>query len=483
MFSKIALAVMSVLAVVFFAWLLVEKSRNTDLNSRLDQQKLTLTSTESDLAETRRKSTQTDRDLIQAKRSIEQLEREKNNLAAEAQRTQRSLDSARNRLTSAEDDLAALDKIKSETGTVRASLSAAEKRLEELEPLEAEVTRLRQALAEAESRTAAVRQSSEWAIRDEEVEKLVGGPQPETEATPAASAPDDQAARIRELEARLAECQADNSRPDSEAESGSEPPNETAPVPPAGDSNERDEKLSQAEDRLKQAETEARAKIQAAEAEAANCRQQLEAAMAAARDTEKALESLRGQLMEMTQERDRLLAEENETRASARVAADNYGRLVKDLQSQLENREAAISNLKDEMSLTFLDSVFFAPGRDAITDDGARALDRLAGSLKGLRYHRLMVVGHADDQPIVKNHQKVFATNWELSSARAVAVTRYLTEKGGLPPEGLTAAGRSCFDPAAPNDSDEHRRRNRRVEIIISSAPLPVRPADLLLRP
>ena len=472
--TKIALSVMSVLAVVFFAWLLVEKSRNTDLNSQLDKLKQTSIRTENELAEARRISSETNGNLDRAKRSIDQLEREKSSLTADLQRNKSSLDSVRRDLRNAENDIIALKKHETEAGTAKAELDAAGKRLKELEPLESEVAALRRALAEAESRADESQRSSEWAIRDEEVEKLVSGGPEEIAKTP-----DDLSARIRELEARLAECESGRARPNPADETATESTDEADPTSPPEGKSEAEEKLSQAEERLKQAEARALEKIEAAETQAADWRRKLEKAKADALTKDDALTAVRDQLAAMTRERDRLRDEKREIQ----FAADDYDRLVKDLKGRLETWETTFSDLKDEMTLTFLDSVFFDPGRNSITPDGAKILDQVAAALKERSYHRLMVVGHTDDQPIARMHQKTFATNWELSSARAVAVTRYLAEKGGLPPERLTAAGRSCYGPAVPNDSDEHRRQNRRVELIISSGQWPIRPTVETLQP
>ena len=60
-----------------------------------------------------------------------------------------------------------------------------------------------------------------------------------------------------------------------------------------------------------------------------------------------------------------------------------------------------------------------------------------------------------------------FPTNWELSSARANAVVRFLQEKGNIAPERLTASGFSFFRPVADNETPEGRKQNRRIEIIL----------------
>lgn len=76
---------------------------------------------------------------------------------------------------------------------------------------------------------------------------------------------------------------------------------------------------------------------------------------------------------------------------------------------------------------------------------------------------KYQVAGHTDDVPI---HTARFASNWELSTARAVEVVRFLISNG-MKPQQLSAAGFGEFDPAVPNDSTEHRAQNRRIEIVL----------------
>ena len=71
------------------------------------------------------------------------------------------------------------------------------------------------------------------------------------------------------------------------------------------------------------------------------------------------------------------------------------------------------------------------------------------------------MAGHTDDKPI---HTQRFPSNWELSTDRAVVVTRFLIGKG-MKAASLGAVGYGEFDPVFPNDSEEHRAQNRRIEI------------------
>ena len=77
------------------------------------------------------------------------------------------------------------------------------------------------------------------------------------------------------------------------------------------------------------------------------------------------------------------------------------------------------------------------------------------------------VEGHTDDVPISTAR---FASNWELSTARATAVVAYLVERVGMSPRRLSAAGYSEFRPRVSNDTVVNRARNRRVDIVILSS-------------
>jgi chemotaxis protein MotB len=93
-------------------------------------------------------------------------------------------------------------------------------------------------------------------------------------------------------------------------------------------------------------------------------------------------------------------------------------------------------------------------------------MDAVSAELR-LEGNDIRVDGHTDSTPIDSPR---YPTNWELSVARALAVTRYLTESDGVPAGRLMAAGFGEFRPLMANDSREHRAMNRRVEIHLLSS-------------
>jgi len=115
------------------------------------------------------------------------------------------------------------------------------------------------------------------------------------------------------------------------------------------------------------------------------------------------------------------------------------------------------------VTVSITDTMLFQPGQALVVPEAREMLSRVASVLKDFP-HQIRIEGHTDNVPI---HNKEFPTNWELSAARALNITRFLTEGGYLPPERLGASGYGEFHPVAPNDTPEGRSQNRRVELVI----------------
>ncbi|SDG17163.1 OmpA family protein [Dyella sp. 333MFSha] len=117
-------------------------------------------------------------------------------------------------------------------------------------------------------------------------------------------------------------------------------------------------------------------------------------------------------------------------------------------------------------------SVLFALNSDQLQPEGLEVLKSLAGPLTGYLKTRdevLMVSGFTDDQP-VRDGNRHFADNWELSAQRSLTVTRALIADG-VPPSSVFAAAFGSEQPVSANSSDEGRAKNRRVEIAPMSRP------------
>jgi len=95
--------------------------------------------------------------------------------------------------------------------------------------------------------------------------------------------------------------------------------------------------------------------------------------------------------------------------------------------------------------------------------EGQQILEKIAGVLDQHTNRQVHVIGHTDDVPI----RRKFASNWELSTARATAAVRFLQERAGFDPRRLGALGYGEFHPIASNSTAEGRAKNRRIEVVI----------------
>ncbi len=120
----------------------------------------------------------------------------------------------------------------------------------------------------------------------------------------------------------------------------------------------------------------------------------------------------------------------------------------------------------DSVSFRINDAVLFASGDAELIEAGHQVLDRLVPVLASLPQH-LIVEGHTDDQPIGTAR---YPSNWELSTARAARVVRYF-EQRGIDRTRLRATGYADTRPIADNRDPLERRRNRRVDLVLSTAP------------
>jgi chemotaxis protein MotB len=145
-----------------------------------------------------------------------------------------------------------------------------------------------------------------------------------------------------------------------------------------------------------------------------------------------------------------------------------YESMVSELKDEIKKKEVTIEGLEDKLSITFVDHILFEFAKADISPEGTQVLSRIGRILKQVKDKEIRVIGHTDNVPITKGYQHKFPSNWELSAARAAAVVRYMQIEIGLDPENLEAVGRSYYEPRASNETDEGRRMNRRVNIIIA---------------
>jgi chemotaxis protein MotB len=173
----------------------------------------------------------------------------------------------------------------------------------------------------------------------------------------------------------------------------------------------------------------------------------------------------------------------------AMAEAQERGKLLDDMQAKfkkmIDTGRLRVTTRHGRVVLQLRNDVLFDTGEAEVKADGKTALGEVAATLRTVGAKRFQVAGHTDTQPITTDKKKAFPTNWELSSARAIAVVKLLTAQG-VDPATLSAAGYGPYDPVASNGTPDGMAKNRRIEITLvpnvadlvpSSPPLPPSPS------
>jgi chemotaxis protein MotB len=140
--------------------------------------------------------------------------------------------------------------------------------------------------------------------------------------------------------------------------------------------------------------------------------------------------------------------------------------LSKALGQELERQEVDMRMTPEGFVISLHELGFFDSGEARLTPGAAEKIKRIAAVL--IQYGLDMrVEGHSDDVPI---HNAEFASNWDLSTARATAVAMMLLNESGVDPKRISIAGYAQYHPTASNETPEGRRANRRVDIVVVSS-------------
>jgi chemotaxis protein MotB len=157
------------------------------------------------------------------------------------------------------------------------------------------------------------------------------------------------------------------------------------------------------------------------------------------------------------------LAKEEEIKRLTRTQEE----LSKSLQDEISKGNITIQQVRDRLTINMVDRVLFDSGQAQVKPAGVKVLKQVADVLNKISDKQIRIEGHTDNVPISSKLQDRFKTNWELSTARATTVVRYLIDQGGVDRQYLSAVGYADTHPLASNDSEEGRSSNRRIEIVL----------------
>jgi chemotaxis protein MotB len=184
--------------------------------------------------------------------------------------------------------------------------------------------------------------------------------------------------------------------------------------------------------------------------------------------------SLRGRVADLETIRDQLLrastslqAQVAQKEAELQALHSTQDEIVQGLKKEIADKQVQVEQIKDRLRVEMVDELLFDSGEATLKPGGIEVLKKVGAALKKVQDRPIEVQGHTDNVPIRGALAHHFATNWELSSARALNVARFLQEQAGVDPARLSAVAFSEYQPRASNDTEEGRRQNRRIEILL----------------
>ena len=202
-----------------------------------------------------------------------------------------------------------------------------------------------------------------------------------------------------------------------------------------------------------------KSEIDKARGEANALQMQLNQLMAEKQSLESEITALRDELRRLTGERDANAA----AVAKAKARIEMFKNMLAKFKKLTESGKIKIRIANNKMIVEMASAILFPSGKAKLSEEGEAALAEVASILSTITDRAFQVAGHTDNVPI---DNAKFASNWELSAARAVAVVEFLIAKG-MPAENLSAAGYADTQPVAGNLTEEGKAQNRRIEIVL----------------
>lgn len=232
----------------------------------------------------------------------------------------------------------------------------------------------------------------------------------------------------------------------------------------------RDLEAAHAEQRRQWMEEQRALQSQMAAVGAENTRLQEEAALSEERRArvERINTGLHARLMELEQEvaqRESAVAARSAETASLRRTREM---IDADLAAEIASQDIRLEEREGGLQVVLADPLLFPEGDDVLSPRGQQALLKLATALREAPGHLVLVEGHMDQGPLGGEASRRWADPWAISVARATAVVRFLEAQAAVPGGRMAACGRGAHHPMAADDSEEGRRWNRRIEVILA---------------
>ncbi len=176
-----------------------------------------------------------------------------------------------------------------------------------------------------------------------------------------------------------------------------------------------------------------------------------------------ALQTERGNLQDSLDETTRALEELRARERQAQARLETFRGMLERFRAMIASGRLRVRIARNRMVVELQENILFDSGEATLKAEGETALSEIAQVLATIPGREFQIAGHTDNVPI---HSRRFPSNWELSTTRAVNVTRFLVEHG-IDSTRVSAAGHAESAPVASNDTPEGRAQNRRIEIVL----------------
>jgi chemotaxis protein MotB len=215
---------------------------------------------------------------------------------------------------------------------------------------------------------------------------------------------------------------------------------------------DRIDQLTRALDKLEQDNKDLQDRFKAAAAENADLTERLRQMGMNIEDSKKSMSDLNKMVEDLRAK---------ERQAQARL--QTFRNMIEKFRKMIESGQLRVRIVRGRMVVELSENILFDSGKADLKKEGQTALQEVAGVLASIPDREFQIAGHTDNIPI---KSAKFPSNWELSTARAVTVARFLGSQG-VPSNRLSAAGYAESQPVATNDTPEGRAQNRRIEIVL----------------
>lgn len=195
-------------------------------------------------------------------------------------------------------------------------------------------------------------------------------------------------------------------------------------------------------------------------------------AACATTSTDRQISTLKGDLRDQA-DRCAALAAQGQSRLT--VLSMTNAQLTNKLADEIKKGQVSLNLLDDQLRLSVMQEVLFDSGSTELRDSGMEVLDKVTSALAGITGQLVNIEGHTDSMRIGPTMLAKYPTNWELSTARATTVVRYLQDKG-INPQVLSAEGFGEYRPITTNETEAGRQLNRRIEVVLTAETHPIAP-------